>query len=244
MAMTEKLASGALAPDRPSANRLLATLPRAEYLRLLPYLEPVPLPYQQILYDARQPIPYVWFVEHGVVSLVRAMKDGTLLEIAVIGCEGMVGLPVFMGTGSALVQALVQIPGVGLRMRATVFGREVMAGTPLHDLLRRYTQAYINQVVQEVVCNRLHSIAQRYARWLLMTHDRVDSDQFALTQQFLAHMLGVRRASVGTVAGKFQRAGFIRYSRGVITIVDRPGLEAAACECYRIIEAEYERVLG
>ena len=109
------IAFHALSPDRPSANRLLAALPWAEYLRLLPYLEPVPLPYQQILYDARQPIPYVWFVEHGVVSLVRAMKDGTLLEIAVIGCEGMVGLPVFIGTGSALVQALVQIPGVGLR---------------------------------------------------------------------------------------------------------------------------------
>src|SRR5919198_4053075 len=146
MGMTEEPASDALAPDRPSTNRLLAALPQAEYLRLLPYLEPVPLPYRQSLYDAHTPIPYVWFVEHGVVSLLRVTQEGTLIEIAVIGCEGMVGLPVFLGTGSALAQALVQIPGAGLRMRATVFGREVMAGTPLNDLLRRYTPAWIHQV--------------------------------------------------------------------------------------------------
>jgi CRP-like cAMP-binding protein len=244
MAMMEGPASDALAPDRASANRLLAALPRAEYLRLLPYLEPVPLPYRQSLYEAHAPIPYVWFLERGVVSLLRVVQEGTLIEIAVIGCEGMVGLPVFLGTGSALVQALVQIPGAGLRMRATVFQREVLAGTPLYDLLRRYSQAYINQVMQGVACNRLHSIAQRCARWLLQTHDRVDSDQFPLTQAFLAQMLGVRRASVGSVASTLQRSGLIRYSRGVITILDRPGLEAAACECYRIIEAEYKRLLG
>jgi CRP-like cAMP-binding protein len=129
-------------------------------------------------------------------------------------------------------------------MRATVFRREARAGRPLHDLLRRYTQAYINHVMQGVVCNRWHSVAQRCARRLLMTRDRVDSDQFPLTQEFLAQMLGVRRASVGTVAGSLQKAGLIRYRRGVITILDRPGLEAAACECYRIIEAEYDRMLG
>jgi CRP-like cAMP-binding protein len=242
--MTEGPASDVLAPDRPSANRLLAALPWAEYLRLLPYLEPVPLPFRQRLYDAHKPIPYVWFVEHGVVSLVRVTQEGTLIEIAVIGCEGLVGLPVFLGTGSALVQALVQIPGAGLRMRATVFRREVPAGSPLHDLLLRYTQTLFNQMAQGMVCNRLHSIAQRCARWLLLTHDRVDADQFLLTQAFLAQMLGVRRASVGMVAGKLQKAGLIRYSRGVITVLDRPGLEAAACECYRIIEAEYDRMLG
>ena len=244
MGMTEGPASDALTPDRPSANRLLAALPQAEYLRLQPYLEPVPLPYRQSLYDARQPIPYVWFLERGVVSLLRVVQEGTLIEIAVIGHEGMVGLPVFLGTGSALAQALVQIPGAGLRMRATVFQREVLAGTPLHDLLHRYSQAYINQVMQGVACNRLHSIAQRCARWLLQTHDRVDADQFLLTQAFLAQMLGVRRASVGMVAGKLQKAGLIRYSRGVITILDRPRLEATVCECYQIIEAEYKRLLG
>ena len=233
-----------LSPDRPSANRLLAALPRAEYLRLLPYLEPVSLPYRQSLYAAHTPIPYVWFIERGVVSLIRAMQDGTLVEISVIGYEGMVGLPLLLGIESVPSQALVQIPGAGLRMRATVFRREVPAGSPLHDLLHRYSQAYINQVMQGVACNRVHSIAQRCARWLLQTHDRVDADQFLLTQAFLAQMLGVRRASVGMVAGKLQKAGLIRYSRGVITVLDRPGLEAAACECYRIIEAEYKRLLG
>jgi CRP-like cAMP-binding protein len=242
--MTEGLASDTLAPDRPSANRLLAALPRAEYLRLLPHLEPVSLAHGQSLYAAHTSIPYVWFIERGVVSVVRGTQQGALIEIAMIGHEGMVGLPVFLGTESMPSQALVQISGAGLRMQATVFQREVPAGTPLHDLLHRYTQSLINQMAQGMVCNRLHSIAQRSARWLLMIHDRVDSDQFLLTQAFLVQMLGVRRASVGTVASKLQKVGLIRYSRGVITILDRPGLEAVACECYRIIEAEYDRLLG
>src|SRR5919202_286901 len=244
MGMTEELASDALAPDRPSANRLLAALPRAEYLRLLPHLQRVSLAQRQSLYTAHTSIPYGWFIERGVVSVFRSTQEGALIEIAMIGHEGMVGLAVFLGTGGMLSQALVQIPVTALRMPAPVFRREVRASSPLHDLLHRYTQAYINQVVQVMVCNRVHSIAQRCARWLLMTHDRVDSDQFALTQQFLAQMLGVRRASVGTVAGRLQKAGLIHYSRGVITILDRPGLEAAACECYGIIAAEYDRLLG
>ena len=244
MAMTEELASDALAPDRPSANRLLAALPQAEYLRLLPRLTPVSLAQGQRVYDAHTSIPYVWFIERGVVSVIRAMQDGMLIEICVIGCEGMVGLPVFLGSESTPSQALVQIPGTGLRMPTTTFRREVPPGSPLHDLLHRYTQTLINQMAQGMVCNRMHSIAQRCARWLLLTHDRAGSDQFPLTQQFLAQMLGVRRASVSTVAGRLQKAGLIRYSRGVITVLDRPGLEAAACECYQVIEAEYDRLLG
>src|ERR687886_1741416 len=238
------IASNALSSDRPSANRLLAAVPRAEYRRLLPYLEPVSLALRQNLYAAHTPMPYVWFIERGVVSVFRVTQEGTLIEIAMIGHEGMVGLPVFLGSESTPSQALVQIPGTGLRMPTTAFRREVPPGSPLHDLLHRYTQTLINQMAQGMVCNRMHSIAQRCARWLLLTHDRVDADQFPLTQQFLAHMLGVRRASVTTVASTLQKAGLIRYSRGVITILDRPGLEAAACECYRIIEAEYGRLLG
>ena len=153
----------ALAPDRPSANRLLAALPRAEYLRLLPHLEPVSLALRQSLYAAHTPIPHVWFIERGVASLIRAMQDGTLIEISVIGHEGMVGLPVFLGSASTPSQAIVQIPGAGLRMEATVFRREVPAGSPLHDLLHRYTQTLINQMAQGMVCNRVHSIAQRWA---------------------------------------------------------------------------------
>jgi CRP-like cAMP-binding protein len=244
MGMTEMPTSDALAPNHPSANRLLAALPRAEYLRLLPRLETVSLTYRQCLYDAHTPILYVWFIERGVVSVIRAMEDGTLIEISVIGCEGMVGLPVFLGSESTPSQALVQIPGAGLRMPTMAFRRENPPGSPLHDLLHRYTQTLINQMAQGMVCNRMHSIAQRCARWLLLTHDRVNADQFLLTQAFLAQMLGVRRATVSTVAGRLQKAGLIRYSRGIITVLDRPGLEAAACECYRIIEAEYDRLLG
>jgi CRP-like cAMP-binding protein len=242
--MTEGLSSDAPAPDHPSANRLLAALPRAEYLRLLPHLQRVSLAQGQSLYAAQTAIPYVWFIERGVVAVVRDTQEGALLEIAMIGPEGMVGLPVFLGTGGMLSQALVQTPVTGVRMPATVFRREVQAGSPLHDLLHRYTRTYINEVVQVMACNCLHSIAQRCVRRLLLTHDRVDADQFPLTQAFLARMLGVRRASVGTVAGTLQKAGLIRYSRGVITILDRPGLEAAACECYRIIKAEYDRLRG
>src|SRR5919202_5575625 len=152
------IAFHALSPDRPSANRLLAALPRAEYLRLLPYLEPVSLAQGQSLYAAHTPIPYVWFIERGVVSVFRITQEGALIEISMIGHEGMVGLPVFLGSESTPSQALVQIPGAGLRMPATVFRREVPAGSPLHDLLHRYTQAYINHVVQGMVCNRVHSI--------------------------------------------------------------------------------------
>jgi CRP-like cAMP-binding protein len=238
------IVSHALSPDHSSANRLLAALPRAEYLRLLPHLEQVSLASRQGLYAAGTSIPYVWFIEHGVVSVFRVTQEGVLVELAMVGHEGMVGLPVVLGTGGMLGQALVQIPVTALRMQATVFRREVQVGSPLRDLLHRYTQAYINHVVQGMVCNRLHSIAQRCVRWLLLTHDRVDSDQFPLTQAFFAHMLGVRRASVSAVAGRLQKAGLIRYSRGVITILDRPGLEAAACECYRIIAVEYDRLLG
>src|ERR671938_1779456 len=155
------IAFHALSPDRPSANRLLAALPRAEYLRLLPHLEPVSLAYRQSLYAAHTSIPYVWFIERGVVSVFRVTQEGTLIEIAMIGHEGMVGLPVFLGSESTPSQALVQIPGAGLRMPATVFQREVPAGTPLHDLLHRYTQTLINPTGQGMVCNRLHSIAQR-----------------------------------------------------------------------------------
>jgi CRP-like cAMP-binding protein len=175
--MTEEPSSDALAPDHPSANRLLAALPRAEYVRLLPRLEMVALAQGQRLYEAHTPIPYVWFIEHGVVSLIQAMQDGTRIEISVIGHEGMLGLPVFLGSESMPSQALVQIPGAGLRMLTRVFRREVRDGTPLHDLLHRYTQTLINQMAQGMVCNRVHSIAQRCARWLLLTHDRVDSGQ-------------------------------------------------------------------
>jgi CRP-like cAMP-binding protein len=172
------------------------------------------------------------------------MEDGTVVELATVGNEGMVGLPVFLGGDTMPLKAFVQIPGDAMRMKADVFKDSVNQGSPLHGLLQRYTQALFNQVAQSTACNRVHSIEERCCRWLLMTRDRVESDGFPLTQEFLSQMLGVRRPSVSVVAAILQKAGLIRYSRGRITILDREGLEAAACECYAIIKQEFDRLLG
>src|SRR2546430_4742891 len=157
-----------------------------------------------------------------------------------MGNESMVGLPVFLGVETSPAQAIVQIAGDAVRMAATVFREEVRPGSTLHDLLQHYTQALMMSMAQTAACNRLHTIEQRCSRWLLQTHDRVQSDEFSLTQEFLAQMLGVRRATVNSAAGALHEAGFIRYSRGMITILDRPRLEAHACECYRIIRTEFD----
>jgi CRP-like cAMP-binding protein len=172
------------------------------------------------------------------------MRDGRGVEVATIGNEGMVGLPVFLGAESTPGQALAQVPGAALRMPAAVFRRAVPPGSPLHALLQRYTHALMVQMAQGVACNRLHPIAARAARWLLQTHDRVRTDAFPLTQEFLAEMLGTRRAAVSQAAGQLQRAGLITYTRGVITIRDRTRLEEAACACYGIIRTAYDRVVG
>lgn len=231
-------------PHNPSKNRLLTALPVEEYERLLPKLESVSLPVKQVLYEPNKPIEYVYFVNHGVISLLNIMEDGTIVEIATVGNEGMVGLPVFLGGDTIPCRAFVQLPGDAIRMKADVFKYLVNQGSPLHGLLQRYTQALFNQVAQSAACNRVHSIEERCSRWLLMTRDRVNSDDFPLTQEFLSQMLGVRRPSVSVVAAILQKAGLIRYSRGKITILDRLGLEASACECYAIIKQEFDRLLG
>lgn len=225
-------------------NRLLATLPTEEQERLQPHLELVPLEYRQILYRPNEPIDYIYFVNYGVVSLINLMENGDAVEVATVGNEGMVGLPIFLGANTIPGEAFAQIPGEALRMRADVFQREVTPGSPLHALLLRYTQALFNQIAQSSACNRLHSIEERFCRWMLMTEDRVGSNQFPLTQEFLAQMLGVRRASVSVVAAIIQRAGLICYKRGKMTIFDREGLEDATCECYAIIKQEFNRLLG
>lgn len=225
-------------------NRLLAALPREEYEHLLPNLENVSLTFKQSIYEPNLPIEYVYFPNHGVVSLLNLMEDGTAVEIATVGNEGMVGIPVFLGADTIPGKAFSQIPGTAMRMKADVFKEKVNQGNPLHNLLQRYTQALFNQVAQSVACNRLHSIEERCCRWLLMTRDRVESDEFPLTQEFLSLMLGVRRPSVSVVAAILQKAGLIRYSRGKITILDREGLEAATCECYRIVKDEFNRLLS
>ncbi len=224
-----------------SGNRLLAALPPDEYARLAPYLETIALTFKQVLYAPDEPITHIYFPTEGVASLLQLNTDGTAVEVATVGNEGMVGLPVFLGLESTPGQAIVQIVGAGQRIPAGVFRREVPAGTPLHELLHRYTQALM---AQGAACNRLHPIQERCARWLAMTRDRVRGDTFELTQEFLAQMLGTRRAAVSEAAGALQEEGLIRYTRGTITVLDRAGLEEAACACYGIIRAQYERALG
>jgi len=224
-------------------NRLLSMLPPDVTERLQPHIEVIDLALRQSLYTANEPITHVYFPCTAVCSLVLTLDGATSIEIATVGKEGMVGVPVFLGAGSIPGEAFCQVPGRALRLPAAVLIQESRDDGPLHDLLHRYTQAHINQIAQSAACGRAHSIDERCARWLLITHDQVGTDQFPLTQQFLALMLGVRRAGVNAAANILQRAGYIRYGRGVITVTDRPGLESAACVCYRIVRDEFERLL-
>jgi CRP-like cAMP-binding protein len=228
----------------PGKNRLLAALPRDEYDRLHPNLEKVSLPLKEILYESNGPIPHVFFPLNGVVSLVILMEGGFTLEVGTIGNEGMVGTPVFLGSESSPTRAISQVPGEALRMETKVFQGEMKLGGRLYGLVQRYTQAMINQISQSTVCNRRHAVQKRMCRWLLMSHDRVGTDEFQLTQEFLAQMLGVRRPTVSAVAGILQKAGLISYHRGTITVLDRNGLEAASCECYEVVAKELDRLLG
>ena len=218
--------------------------PSAEYLSLLPYLETVSLPFKQVLYKAKEPIEQVYFPNNGVISLLTNIESGTLAEVGLVGLEGMTGLPRFLGVETTPLQAIVQVPGDAMRMQADVFKDLLNRGSSLHSLLRRYTQALMLQISQSAACNCHHSVSQRCCRWLLMTHDRVSSDSFPLTHQFLSQMLGVRRASVTIIAGRLQQAGLIAYSRGQITILERIGLEAAACGFYELIKQEEDRLRG
>jgi CRP-like cAMP-binding protein len=225
-------------------NRLLGTLDRATFEGLAPLLEPVNLEFKETLYEIGKPMDYAYFPVNSVLSMLARIDEKTSVEVATVGNEGMVGLPLFLGAEVSPGTVISQIAGKSLRMAADAFQRVTSTAGPLMTLLHRYTQALMVQISQGNACNRLHSIEERCARWLLLTHDRVDSDEFTLTQEFLGDMLGVRRASVNIVAAIFQRAGFIRYSRGRITVLNRAGLESAVCGCYSVIREEYERLLG
>ena len=227
----------------PGENRLLTALPRAEYRRLRPHLEKVSLPLKDILYEANGPIQHIFFPLNGVVSLV-IMEGGFTLELGTIGNEGMVGTPVFLGAESSPTRAISQVPGEALRMETKVFQEEMKLAGPLYGLVQRYTQAMINQISQSTVCNHRHSVQKRMCRWLLMSHDRVGTDEFQLTHEFLAQMLGVRRPSVTAAAGILQKAGLITYHRGRMTVLNRKKLEAASCECYEVVAKELDRLLG
>jgi CRP-like cAMP-binding protein len=228
----------------PHANRLLGLLPPRDYGRLRPHLRRIPLEYRQPLYRANKPIGYVYFIETGVGSLVNTMTNGDAAEVGTIGNEGVAGLPLILGDNRAPTSVYVQVPGVGLRMKAALFNKEMGQSASMRAVMLRYAHAFFNQVAQSAACNQFHSLQQRCCRWLLMTHDRMQSDEFLLTQEFLAMMLGVQRTGVSAAAGALQQAGLIRYRRGNVTIIDRKGLIKRSCECYGVSKREFDRLLG
>lgn len=227
-----------------TANRILNALTRAEYERVALDLEPVNLSAGEVLCHPEQPITHVYFPNRGTVSLVSTFEDGGSVEVGMVGNEGMFGVSVFLGSISTPLEAVVQLPGDGLRMRVGLLGREFQKGGQLQDLLLRYTQAFITQIAQTAACNRAHSTDKRLARWLLMCQDRSQSKDLNLTQEFISNMLGTRRAGVTEAAGGLQAEGLIRYKRGRITILDRAGLELVSCECYRTVRKEFARLVG
>jgi CRP-like cAMP-binding protein len=226
------------------ANRLLRLLSAKDYRRLRPHLRRIPLGYRQSLYRARQPLGFVYFIETGVGSLVNTMANGRAAEVGTIGNEGVVGLPLLLGADRAPTSVYVQVPGAGLRMKAAVFAKELAGSASMRAVMHRYAHALFNQVAQSAACNHFHSIEQRCCRWMLMTRDRMQSDEFLLTQEFLAMMLGVQRTGVSAAAGGLQKKGLVRYRRGIVTILDRPGLKRLACECYGISKREFDHLLG
>jgi CRP-like cAMP-binding protein len=240
---SSKVVASRKASDR-HANRLLGLLPPRDYQRLRPHLHPIQLGYRQSLYRANKPIGFVYFIETGVGSLVNTMKNGEAAEVGTIGNEGLVGLPVVLGDDRAPTSVYVQVPGAGLRMKASLLKKELARSASMRAVMLRYTHAFFNQVAQSAACNHFHSLQQRCCRWLLMTHDRMQSDEFLLTQEFLAMMLGVQRTGVTAAAGALQRVGLIRYKRGNVTILDRRGLIQRSCECYGVSKREFDRLLG
>jgi CRP-like cAMP-binding protein len=230
-------------PQTPRQNHILAALPAADYERLLPHLEPVAMPLGLVVFESGGKLRHLYFPATGIVSLLYAMESGTSTEIAVIGNEGVVGIALFMGGESTPSRAVVQSAGHGFRLNASVLKAEFELGGPLQHLLLRYTQALISQMTQTAVCNRHHSVDQQLCRWLLLSLDRLSSYELTMTQELIANMLGVRREGVTEAAGKLQEAGLIRYSRGRITVVDRPKLEERVCECYSVVKREMDRLL-
>ena len=226
------------------ANRILATLPREEYERLRPRLEPVRLTQSKILYEAGDVIRYAYFPKGGMVSLLSVTEDGRSIEVGMIGDEGMAGIPIVLRVNRTPYQVMVQIPANAMRIRGDALREEFKRGGKLQDLLLRYAHTLLTQVTQSAACNRFHTVEERLCRWLLVSRDRVQTDTLPLTQEFLSHMLGVPRTSVTMIAGTLQKGGLIRYSRGKITILDRQGMEAASCECYRLVREEINHFLA
>ncbi len=225
-------------------NRILQLLPFGDAERLSDLFEPVKLKFKEPIYSNGKPMDYIYFPLTGMVSVVVDMAGGQTVEAGTIGCEGLVGLPAFLGSRKSLYRVLTQIAGEALRAPVDAFKEELRRGEALSRVLRRYTAAFMGMLAQTAACNRLHSLEERMCRWLLTTRDHVGSDGFPLTQDFLGQMLGVRRPSVSLAGAALQNAGLIKYSRGQIAIVNRAGLEAAACECYGVIRHHFDEALN
>jgi CRP-like cAMP-binding protein len=219
-------------------NRLLAALPADEYRRLLPHLEPVRLPQGKILYHAGDAIRHAYFLRGGMASLLSVTGDGRIVEVGMIGNEGLVGMPVVLRTNTSPYQSAVQLPANAMRIGGDALRAEFDRGGRLHDLLLRYLHTLLYQISQSATCNRFHTMEERLCRWLLVCRDRTQTDALRLTQEFLSQMIGAPRTRVTTVAVRLQEAGLISYSRGQIVIRDRRRLEALSCECYRIVREQ------
>ncbi|MGB5571720.1 MAG: Crp/Fnr family transcriptional regulator [Sedimenticolaceae bacterium] len=229
-------------PD-PRQNHLLAALPDEEKARLFPQLELVPMPLGDAVCEPGMPMRHVYFPTTCIVSLLYVMEDGASAEIAVVGNEGIVGISVFMGGETTTSRAVVQSAGHAYRLKGQLLKDAFFRAGPMQLLLLRYTQALLTQMAQTAVCNRHHSVDQQLCRWLLLSLDRLPTNELIMTQELIANMLGVRREGVTESAGNLQRAGLIHYSRGKIIVLDRPGLEARVCECYQVVKKEFDRLL-
>ncbi|MET0229710.1 MAG: Crp/Fnr family transcriptional regulator [Rhodanobacteraceae bacterium] len=232
-----------MVPEDAEQNGLLAALPPAVGAEWLPRLEPIDMPLGKVLYEPGIKLSHVYFPTTSIVSLLYVMENGASAEIAVVGHEGIVGISMFMGGNSTPSRAVVQSAGRGLRLKADLLLQEFNRAGPVLHLLLRYTQALITQMAQTAVCNRHHSLDQQLCRWLLLSLDRLHSNELVMTQELIANMLGVRREGVTEAAGRLHKAGLIRYRRGHITVLDRAKLEQRVCECYAVVKKEYDRLL-
>ena len=228
----------------PLENQLLAALPKAVYESLLPHLTPVSLGLGEVIYESDEQMTEVYFPTTSIVSLLYLMANGMTAEIGVVGFEGMLGIAIFLGGDTTPNRAVVQSAGNAYKMKVKTLRDKFELGGPLQLLLLRYTQALITQISQTAVCNRLHSVEQQLSRWLLLSHDRLRSNDLVMTQDLISNMLGVRREGVTMAAQQLKNKGLISYVRGTITVVNRKGLEKAVCECYQVVKTEYDRLLG
>ena len=227
----------------PQQNQLIAALSEAELARWLPHMEPAEMPLGAVLYESGCEMTHTYFPTTSIVSLLYVMKSGASAEIAVVGHEGLVGISLFMGGGSTPSRALVQSAGMGFRLSASLMKEEFERGGPVMHLLLRYTQSLITQMAQTAVCNRHHTLDQQLCRWLLLSLDRLSSNELVMTQELIANMLGVRREGVTEAAGRLHKAGIIEHHRGRILVLDRDRLEQRTCECYAVVKSEYDRLL-